>query len=680
MKRLFCCLLITTILFSFIPMEALADSSASVSINPGSWAAVDGLGRTVSTYSEVGATRENKFVGIFYWPWHYKSAFNKPRNMTQLLEQYPDMAYDWNHPAWENTADATPYFWNEPLFGYYTNTDEYVVRKHAELLADAGVDVIVFDCTNGVFTWEDGYETLLKVFDEARKEGVDTPQIAFMLNFAACDNTRAMIKNLYRDIYYKDRYRDLWFMWEGKPLIMAYPESLDTSKKIEYEISEFFTFRRPQASYFTEQNSIKEGQWGWLSVYPQGKYGVREDGSVEQMTVGTAQNANEFGLTSMNDPRGGVHGRSYTEGLYSYQYKYKNEIITVDSSIEDSKLYGLNFQQQWDYALEVDPDFIFVTGWNEWVAGRMQYNWVGKPTPSVTIVDQYTDEYSRDIEPSKGDLKDHYYYQLVDNIRKFKGVDKPQSGTQEKNVNKTIDIFSNQDMWADVLLEYNHYTGSTRDRNSNGWGDLVYVNNTMRNDITTSKVAYDDEYIYFMVETVDDITSPDDPAWMRLLIDVDYTGVTDNWEGFEYIINRVSHDDNKAIIEKSSGGWQWSECGKAQFSVSGNRLQLAVPRSAIALDIDDAALNFNFKWADNTIADGSTEDSGDILDFYQYGDVAPGGRFMFSFTTVEYSDNSDSTNSLPWYLYAGGVLLVICVVAVIIFIIVRKKKVTAPQT
>ena len=31
--------------------------------------------------------------------------------------------------------------------------------------------------------------------------------------------------------------------------------------------------------------------------------------------------------------------------------------------------------------------------------------------------DQFDDENSRDIEPSKGALKDYYYYQLIANVR-----------------------------------------------------------------------------------------------------------------------------------------------------------------------------------------------------------------------------------------------------------------------
>lgn len=41
----------------------------------------------------------------------------------------------------------------------------------------------------------------------------------------------------------------------------------------------------------------------------------------------------------------------------------------TDATTDTDK--GLYFDQQWQRALEVDPEFIFVTGWNEWTAGQM---------------------------------------------------------------------------------------------------------------------------------------------------------------------------------------------------------------------------------------------------------------------------------------------------------------------
>jgi hypothetical protein len=266
-----------------------------------------------------------------------------------------------------------------------------------------------------------------------------------------------------------------------------------------------------------------------------------------------------------------------------------------------------------------------------------------------------------------------------------------EAASSENNAYKTIDITSAQDQWADVTLAYNHYTGSTIKRNSSGYKGTKYESNTMRNDIVQSKVAYDAENIYFMVETKDDLTSSSDAAWMRLLIDTDPTGVTANWEGFEYIVNRVSPSGGKAVLEKSIGGWNFEKVGEISFSASGKRLQLAIPKSMLGFTGKDA-VQFNFKWADNTRKDGATQDSGDILDFYQYGDVAPGGRFMFTFTSTEVELPPESTQTQApaqtptsgaanqpnsgtnLWLWVAVVVCVVVVTVVVVVVVVTKKK------
>lgn len=586
-------------------------------VNPDTWTAVDGLGRTLPTFEEVGEKRQEKFVGMFYWTWHYHHAQNRPaRNATELLLLNPEAVRDFDHPVWTDGGDGVPYYWNEPLFGYYTNLDEYVVRKHAELIADAGVDVIIFDCTNGTQIWEEGYEILFKIFSEAIDEGVNVPQIAFMLNFNADQDPNTSLHNLYNNIYSKGRYEDLWFLWDGKPLIMADPDALDEKKEDEKEILDFFTFRRNEPAYFADDTYISEKNWGWCSDYPQTKYGKTLTGDVEQMCVSVAQNAADGQLVAMNSGDN-VQGRSFTKDGYSYSYKKGDEIITVDSSTENSLLYGLNFQQQWDYAIECDPEFIFVTGWNEWLAGRWS-EWQGTEN---AFPDQFSDEYSRDIEPANGILKDHYYYQLVANIRKFKGMD---TSTVKTTGGTTIDIFGSDSQWDSVANEYNHYVNSTRKRNADSWEGTHYESNTMRNDFKNVKVAYDETNIYFRIETVEDITSYKDNAWMRLFIDTDGSGKTPSWEGFEYVINRENATENEVIVEKSTGDWNFEKTGTAKYKTEKNVMCLEIPRSALGLKTEKE-VNFNFKLSDNMQVDG------DILDFYKNGDVAPGGRFMFVF-------------------------------------------------
>lgn len=639
---------LSAVLTAPVPTAAQTSIVTVGSVKPDTWVAVDGLGRTVSSYSEVGGTQKDKYVGVFFWHWHdYWGDRYEARNISQIISKNPEAKNDPDHVAWGG-ADTLqkPFFWNEPLFGYYKTSDRYVLRKQAELLADAGVDVIFFDCSNGSENelFKTSYQVVFREFQRAKNDGVNVPKISFVLSLHNNNDSTAQLKAIYDDIYKDGEYKDLWFYWEGKPLLMARYAQLNEKNAEEKAIKNFFTFRRNEPTYFFGDTLYADKAWGWCSVYPQTKYGVRADGSVEQMCVSTAQNASQHGLVAMNDYRGGVYGRGYAKGNYSYSYTYQNKKVTINKDTKDAYVYGLNFQQQWDYALKVDPDFIFVTGWNEYVCQRMK-EWGTAKSPNG-FSDNFNDEFSRDIEPSSGILKDNFYYQLVSNIRKFKGVSKPETVTAASNVARTIDINSTVDQWADVKLSFNHYTGSTKKRNSSGYKGIKYTTNTMRNDIVTSKVAYDKDYIYFMVQTKDNLTAPTDPAWMRLLIDTDTTGVSKNWEGFEYIINRTSPSGSDATIEKSTGGWNFTKVGTAKFTVKGNRLQIAVPRSALGLSGTNNVA-FNFKWADNTRKDGTTKDSGDITDYYLYGDVAPGGRFMFSFSSTVAPGATPDPNATP---------------------------------
>ena len=174
------------------------------------WTATDALGRKTPEVQETGGIRKNKFVGIFYLTWHSEGMadFSPVLNITEILQKNPEAAFKADHPSWRG-LDGGVFWWDEPLFGYYRTTDDWVLRKHAELLADAGVDVIFMDCTNGKMTWKSSYMKLLKVWDQARKDGVKTPRIAFLLPFAPNDNSLSSIRELYNDLYKPGLYKDL---------------------------------------------------------------------------------------------------------------------------------------------------------------------------------------------------------------------------------------------------------------------------------------------------------------------------------------------------------------------------------------------------------------------------------------------------------------------------------------
>lgn len=592
-------IIMTSLLLFLSPMKGFTKMPL---ISSDHWVATDALGRNTPEFQDAGPVKPNKYVGMFYWTWHTDNlaGFSPVMNVTEILKRHPEAALDANHPEWKGIW-AGVFWWDEPLFGYYRTTDPWVLRKHAEMLADAGVDVVFFDCTNGDFTWKSSYTVLLDVWAQARKDGVKTPQVAFLLAFAPTDGALTAIREIYADLYQKGLHSDLWFMWEGKPLIMAHPD-----ERMGKDILNFFTFRPGQPDY-VDGPSIKD-HWGWLENYPQHGYGKKADGGYEQVTVGVSQNANDANeghAWAFNAP--GTYGRSFTKAH-------------GQDSRPDAYLHGLNFQEQWDRAFELNPDLVWITGWNEWTAGRWE-NWPPqKPYKPFSFPDQYDWERSRDIEPVKswGRYGDVYYIQLVENVRRFKGMTPPEPASKPKTIR-----IGNASDWDDVKPGFRHYRGSALHRDHKGQGDrLHYINKTGRNDIILAKVVRDDGFLYFYVETAGKLSPKTDPKWMRLFIDIDRDKKT-GWEGYDFVVNRMSPEE-KAIVEKSRGGWDWIEAAKADYAVKDNILEIKISRQV--LGIADKPLDLEFKWSDNM------QDDGNIMDFYVNGDAAPGGRFNFHFT------------------------------------------------
>lgn len=598
-KRIFCCSLLSLCLTTGI-LSAQPDLFNYSSGLP----ATDALGRELPTYEEVGAAKEDRFVGIFYWTWHTQQSRNSeaPFNVMEILEEKPKAIHDYHDPVWPSPKQAGSFFWSEPLYGYYLNTDRWVLYKHAEMLADAGVDMIMFDCTNGSFTWKESYMALAEVFTEARKNGIRTPQIAFMLAFGPSEGSLKAMKEIYEEMYKPGLYQDLWFYWKGKPLIMAYPESLKeveedpAETQLHQEIKDFFTFRPGQPVY--NKGPQRPDHWGWLEIYPQHGFVETPEGGFEQVTVGVSQNwSEERGLTAMNAP--GAFGRSFTA-----EKGHAKKTGAVN--------HGLNFQEQWERALDLDPELVFITGWNEWIAGRYE-EWQQQHN---AFPDQFDHENSRDIEPMKGGHGDNYYYQMVGNIRRFKGM----APSPEFSPANKIEIDGHFEEWIHVFPDYRAHKGNTLHRESKGWGNKEYKNKTGRNDIIRAKVTRDDQNLYFYVETAEPLSPPDDQAWMRLFIDVDRDKKT-GWEGYDFVVNRAN-PGKKAFIEKSINGWEWSKVGEVDFAVSGNKLELSIPYKSLEIS---SMPDIEFKWSDNMQEDGN------IMDFLLHGDAAPSGRFNYPY-------------------------------------------------
>lgn len=265
-------------------------------------------------------------------------------------------------------------------------------------------------------------------------------------------------------------------------------------------MQKFFTLRRAHWP-FTMVNT--KNAWHWEATYPQ-LYGYTDDPQKpEQLNVSVAQNLSAIDGTVANMSSGLARGRSFHDGQQHI----------APGSVN----WGYNFQEQWKRAFELDSPFVMVTGWNEWTAGR----WMLPENPLV-FVDQYDEEFSRDVEPMRGGHGDNYYWQLIANVRRYKGVPELPQASPPKTISSNVGF----EQWRDVRPELLDCVGESARRDFAGVGGLHYTNFTCRNDLAAFKVARDAEKVYFYARTVAPLTSPTDTNWMWLFIDADQNPAT----------------------------------------------------------------------------------------------------------------------------------------------------------
>src|SRR5690606_25725930 len=90
------------------------------------------------------------------------------------------------------------------------------IRKDISMLADAGVDVLVMDVTNAVRYWEE-WDVLFTEMQAMRAEGNKVPTFCM---WAFNGPVITVVQDLYEKIYKVDKYKDLWFYWDDKPLLL----------------------------------------------------------------------------------------------------------------------------------------------------------------------------------------------------------------------------------------------------------------------------------------------------------------------------------------------------------------------------------------------------------------------------------------------------------------------------
>lgn len=570
---------------------------ASANVTPTSqdyvdnWVVTDALGRQLPAFDEAGSKRDNKIIGVFYYTWLGYHG-NKVYDITKILPQYPSDPLSNNNPGWGGPSSF--HFWGEPEQGYYRSEDPWVIRRDLQMLSNAHVDFIYIDATNA-YTYLATVKTLCEVSIQMRLEGIYTPQIVFTTFFSSGKT----INSLYDEFYAQDLFSELWFKWNGKPLMLG-----DINDPVlRPEVKNFFTIKYSWA--WTEAKT-KPNHWQWIDTYPQ-DYGWNTDPAVpEQIPVSVASHPNN------------TRGKSFSNGL---QPSLNTSYLT------DFTPQGLHFSEQWTRALQVNPQVIMVTQWNEWVAQRFIWDqgnsiFAGKPIKNGDsyFVDVFNQEFNRDMAPMKGGYTDNYYYQLISNIRKYKGMSTPQVFSTPST--KSID--GNFTEWSAVTPVFQDPIGDIKHRNFSGYDPTVqYVNNTGRNDIVESRATYDIDNIYIYVKSAQALTPYTDPNWMLLFIDADRNKGT-GWEGYDYVVNLGVKSTTETTLKRWDGK-NWNNEVIIPYKIVGNEMELSIPRTAVLMD--KSTPEFYFHWADNV------QQLDSIDSFFTDGESAPDRRFNFNFSS-----------------------------------------------
>ncbi len=282
--------------------------------------------------------------------------------------------------------------WGTPLHGDYTSDDRDTIYRHGVLLAEAGVDFVYVDWSNNTNydpatmshmidfrTIETSTDLLFEIWSKIP----GAPKICFLvgpghsgISSVQNGNHQKKVDQIWRD--YIEKYPDMYFQYEGKPLLICYaatPTQYGARPTNAWSDARFTV--RWMTGYVAQQNLHNPATMSSRMYWSWEERGIQTyttlNGRVETVTVSPATRS---------------QGR---EGDANY----------IPAA---GRQNGATFKRQFQRAMNLGAGMVLLISWNEWHIGE-------QPSPEI----------SRDLEPSV----EHgtFYYDLMrEQIRKYKGL------------------------------------------------------------------------------------------------------------------------------------------------------------------------------------------------------------------------------------------------------------------
>ena len=367
----------------------------------------------------MGYTAKTEGTSLFITDTESKLTQEAKTAMNDYYQLYKDVIYNYDDVEIEKTGvgeyEKTPYedrlvgiaystwlctkiitwgtnTWDTPLYGNYYSDNREMLAKHAELLRDAGVDFVFIDWTNNT-TYdpvtmrearsdfrmiEEATELVFEIWSQI--EGA--PKICIFagpghsgIENVKNGNHQKKVDQIYTS--FVEKYPDMYFRYEGKPLLMCYGATPNQYSSRPTWRDDRFTVRwvtgyvgQQSDLYNTRTMATRNNWWSWEERGLQ-TYSVI-DGRVECVTC-----------TAASRSQG-------SEGDSSYIPAYGRD-------------NGTTLKKQFQRANDLGAGMVILVSWNEWTTGE-------QPSPEI----------SKDLEPSV--IHGTFYYDLLrEQIRKFKG-------------------------------------------------------------------------------------------------------------------------------------------------------------------------------------------------------------------------------------------------------------------
>lgn len=333
----------------------------------------------------VGQSVAQQYVTILYYTWanHVMPSSLEGPDVKNMMNTPYGTGYNWwGKPLYAAThGDETIKNNYLMYFGNGNTPNNGLIDYHADLLAQAGVDFITLDYSNGaIFEIHEGAKALCKRYAERKTGGLPIPRVAVFARNAqtlqACEND---LFNVYSP--------DIFFNYFGKKLVMvAKPnDALGEGDVNQPAIPTGGIFDRYTCRHMWGLDN-RGRSWSFKVNAAAPPPPFSYNGQPEQMCAPVACQASYMTVDGVN-PGPGAQGR---QG-------------------------GAFFSRYMDAARSRGVKFVFICEWNEWTAINF-----GTP-PGAKFVDCWKAEYSADIEPMEGGHGDFYYQLMKQKIAESRG-------------------------------------------------------------------------------------------------------------------------------------------------------------------------------------------------------------------------------------------------------------------